>query len=43
MLSQSWMRLDRLSAEKPPKTTEWTAPIRAQANMVMTVSVIIGM
>ena len=26
------------SAEKPPKTTEWTAPMRAQASMAMTAS-----
>jgi len=31
--SQSWMRLARLSGEKPPNTTEWTAPMRAQASM----------
>ena len=31
------------SAEKPPKTTEWGAPIRAQASMATTASGIIGM
>jgi hypothetical protein len=30
------------SAEKPPKTTECTAPSRAQASMAMTTSGIIG-
>ena len=32
-LSQSTMRLSRLSGEKPPNTTEWMAPMRAQASM----------
>jgi hypothetical protein len=31
--SESWMRLDRLSGEKPPKTIEWIAPTRAQASI----------
>ncbi len=31
--SQSWMRPAMLSGEKPPKITEWIAPIRAQASM----------
>ena len=31
--SQSWMRLAKLSGEKPPNTTECTAPIRAEASM----------
>lgn len=31
--SQSLMRWARLSGEKPPNTTEWIAPIRAQASM----------
>ena len=31
--AQSVMRPARLSGEKPPKTTEWIAPIRAQASM----------
>jgi hypothetical protein len=30
--SQSWMRPARLSGEKPPKTTEWMAPMRALGN-----------
>ena len=29
--SASWMRSRRESEEKPPKTTEWAAPIRAHA------------
>jgi hypothetical protein len=29
----SFTRSARLSGEKPPNTTEWTAPIRAQASM----------
>jgi hypothetical protein len=29
----SWMRLARESGEKPPNTTEWTAPSRAQASI----------
>ena len=31
--SQSLMRPARLSGEKPANTTEWTAPIRAQASI----------
>jgi hypothetical protein len=31
--SQSSMRPARLSGEKPPNTTEWMAPMRAQASM----------
>ena len=31
--SQSWMRPARLSGEKPPNTTEWIAPMRAQASI----------
>ena len=31
--SQSMMRPARLSGEKPPNTTECTAPMRAQASM----------
>src|SRR3954468_6263140 len=38
----SVIRLARASAEKPPKTTMWTAPIRAQASIAMIVSGIIG-
>jgi hypothetical protein len=30
---QSSMRWARLSGEKPPNTTEWIAPIRAQASI----------
>jgi hypothetical protein len=30
----STMRSRSASAEKPPNTTEWTAPMRAQASMV---------
>ena len=41
--SQSWMRLARLSGEKPPNTTEWTAPMRAQASIATGASRIIGM
>ena len=40
--SQSWMRPASESGEKPPNTTEWTAPIRAQASMAMAASGIIG-
>jgi len=42
LASASSMRLRSASAEKPPKTTEWMAPMRAQASMVMTASGIIG-
>ncbi len=31
--SQSSIRPARLSGEKPPNTTEWMAPMRAQASM----------
>jgi hypothetical protein len=41
--SQSRMRLARESGEKPPNTTECTAPIRAVASMAMAASGIIGM
>jgi hypothetical protein len=41
--SQSWMRPIRLSGEKPPNTTEWMAPMRAQASMATAASGIIGM
>ena len=30
---QSWIRPAKLSGEKPPNTTEWIAPMRAQASM----------
>jgi hypothetical protein len=39
----SSMRLASSSAAKPPNTTEWIAPSRAQASMANTVSGIIGM
>ena len=39
----SLLRSAMASAENPPKTTEWTAPIRAQASMAMASSGIIGM
>ena len=29
----SWMRSARADAAKPPKTTEWIAPMRAQASI----------
>ena len=38
----SSMRERRLSAEKPPKTTEWTAPMRATASIEAIASGIIG-
>ena len=40
---QSAIRPARLSGEKPPKHTEWTAPIRAQASIAAAASGIIGM
>ena len=43
LLSQSLIRSARLSGEKPPNTTEWIAPIRAQASIAYAVSGIIGM
>ena len=42
LASASAMRVRRASAEKPPNTTEWGAPIRAQASMAATASGIIG-
>ena len=42
LLSQSWMRLARLSGEKPPNTTEWIAPMRVQASIAYAASGIIG-
>ena len=45
MTSFDWLstiRLARLSAEKPPKTTECTAPIRAQASIEIIASGTIG-
>ena len=40
--SQSLIRSLTASAEKPPKTTEWGAPIRAQASIAATASGTIG-
>ncbi|MNF88610.1 hypothetical protein D3C84_711080 [compost metagenome] len=40
---QSMIRPARASGEKPPNTTEWIAPIRAQASIATTASGIIGM
>ena len=39
---QSRMRSRRASAEKPPNTTLWMAPMRAQASMAMGSSGIMG-
>jgi len=39
----SSMRLARLTDAKPPNTTEWIAPIRAQASIAKAASGIIGM
>jgi hypothetical protein len=39
----SSIRLASSFAAKPPKTTEWTAPIRAQASIATTASGTIGM
>jgi hypothetical protein len=39
----SWMRSCTDLAEKPPNTTEWMAPMRAQACMATTPSTDIGM
>ena len=41
--SASSMRLARLTLAKPPKTTEWIAPMRAQASIANAASGIIGM
>ena len=41
--SESRMRSRSASGEKPPKTTECTAPMRAQASMATAASGIIGM
>ena len=40
--AQSMMRPARASGEKPPKTTEWIAPMRAQARTATAISGIIG-
>ncbi len=42
LLCESLMRSRKASAEKPPKTTLWIAPMRAHANMAMGNSGIIG-
>jgi hypothetical protein len=39
----SSMRVASSGAAKPPNTTEWMAPMRAQASMAITASGIIGM
>ncbi len=39
----SSMRAARLAAAKPPNTTEWIAPMRAQASIAKQASGIIGM
>ena len=39
----SLMRVASSLAAKPPKTTEWTAPMRAQASMATRASGTIGM
>ena len=39
----SSMRAARLAAAKPPKTTEWIAPMRTVASIANTASGIIGM
>jgi hypothetical protein len=39
----SSMRVARLTAAKPPNTTEWIAPMRAQASIAKVASGIIGM
>ena len=40
--SASWMRTASSFAAKPPKITECTAPMRAQASIAMTASGVIG-
>ena len=40
--SQSWIRPAMESGEKPPKITECTAPMRAQASMAKAASGIMG-
>jgi hypothetical protein len=39
----SLMRVASSLAAKPPNTTEWMAPMRAQASMAMAASAIMGM
>ena len=43
LASASLMRSASESAEKPPNTTEWAAPMRAQASSAIGSSGIIGM
>jgi hypothetical protein len=38
----SWMRSRSACALKPPKTTEWAAPMREQASIAIAASGIIG-
>ena len=40
---ESSMRVASSGAAKPPNTTEWMAPMRAQASMAMIASATIGM
>ena len=42
-LPESAARRPHASPEKPPKTTEWTTPSRAQASIVIGSSATIGM
>jgi hypothetical protein len=42
-LAQSSIRPASASGEKPPKTTEWIAPMRAQASIATAPSTTIGM
>ena len=42
LASENSMRSRTASGEKPPKTTLWGAPMRAQASIEMTTSGIIG-
>jgi hypothetical protein len=41
--SASSMRLARLPLANPPKTTQWIAPMRAQASIANAACAIIGM
>ncbi len=43
LASASFMRSRTASELKPPKTTVWVAPMRAQASMATAASGIIGM
>ena len=40
---ESTIRSAKASAENPPKTTEWTAPIRAHASIAIIASTTMGM